>query len=75
MFKYILKLTNEWDENRAEYHPEKSLYKLKGVCPFLIRTEEKAFCQIYKFKPMYCNLYPLSFDKCESSHKDNNNGD
>jgi Fe-S-cluster containining protein len=64
MFKYILQLEDKWKESNLEYHEDRSLYKLKGPCPFL----ENSICKIYSFRPNTCRIFPLG-NECSSSLK------
>ena len=73
MFRHILKAEGRWDADKAQYYPNKRIYKIKGRCPFLDCYEDGTTgCQIYSFRPMICKIFPVS-GECPSMHQDNLN--
>jgi len=69
MFRYILKAEGRWDTDKAQYYPNKRIYKLKRVCPFLYEGIGQKSCMIYSFRPMVCKMFPLS-NECPTTAKD-----
>lgn len=68
MFRYILKSQGRWDADSAQYYPDRRIYKLRGICPFLNIEDEGASCDIYTFRPTICKMFPLT-NECPTTRK------